>query len=513
MSSQNKTSLTKFLPLFALLAISFCLMLPFLPPGNSLNPDSGIFVYIGREISRGKLLYLDAWDHKGPLLFYINAFGYSLGKRTGIWVVEYFLLALSTTAGYHVIKKWLGPWAALYGNLAWFASFFPLIFGGNSVEEFSLPFGFLCILIFYHYLINQRPLYPVLIGAGLGMNLLLRPNNIGIQAIIIILTIFFHLRQNQVRCALNALLLVLLGLVLVMLPVLLFFSYQGTLSELIYASFTFNILYSNLSSPLLYRFSYTPLFLLSLGWPCWFAIIGWFLALFNFFSSNRRIPFDFNLFLLLSFPIEFILLSLSGRPYFHYLIMLMPQICLLNAFFLYRFWKFLKERPQSKLKIPSIALLISLLLISYWSQGELTNRIISVGGDRKLNENSPLIQYIGSNTREDDFVLVWGQEAAINVLAERSSPTPYCSQTTFLIPGVVNPVVEQLFSTKLIANRPKLIVITDALPFPGNHFDEAIPIPQESRHIFDFFKSFVLENYHLVQIYGNYFVYQINNQY
>lgn len=54
--------------------------------------DNGFFLYSGSQILKGKLPYLDFWDSKGPLIFYINALGLFIGKGTrwGVWLLEYF---------------------------------------------------------------------------------------------------------------------------------------------------------------------------------------------------------------------------------------------------------------------------------------------------------------------------------------------------------------------------------------------------------------------------------------
>ena len=42
--------------------------------------DSSIFIFFGKAITLGKDAYRDYFDHKGPILFYINALGYFLTK-------------------------------------------------------------------------------------------------------------------------------------------------------------------------------------------------------------------------------------------------------------------------------------------------------------------------------------------------------------------------------------------------------------------------------------------------
>ena len=49
--------------------------------------DSGVFLYIGSRILEGEVPYRGIWDHKGPLIYYINALGIALtpGSEYGVW--------------------------------------------------------------------------------------------------------------------------------------------------------------------------------------------------------------------------------------------------------------------------------------------------------------------------------------------------------------------------------------------------------------------------------------------
>ena len=51
--------------------------------------DNAIFQIIGRGWVEGKIPYVDLWDQKGPLIYFINALGYWLtGNQTGIFLIE-----------------------------------------------------------------------------------------------------------------------------------------------------------------------------------------------------------------------------------------------------------------------------------------------------------------------------------------------------------------------------------------------------------------------------------------
>jgi hypothetical protein len=73
-------------------------------PGISVPArDYGIFSYIDQQITLGKLPYKNAWDHKPPAIFYIDALGHWLahGFRWGIWGMEFIALILSVWFSYY----------------------------------------------------------------------------------------------------------------------------------------------------------------------------------------------------------------------------------------------------------------------------------------------------------------------------------------------------------------------------------------------------------------------------
>ena len=49
--------------------------------------DASIFEYFGYAMSNGEVLYRNLFDHKGPIIFLINYFGYILNGEFGIKIV------------------------------------------------------------------------------------------------------------------------------------------------------------------------------------------------------------------------------------------------------------------------------------------------------------------------------------------------------------------------------------------------------------------------------------------
>ncbi len=68
----------------ALLFISYT----FLFFSEVLLTDSSAFLYIGSQMSVGKVPYLDLFDHKGPLLYVINVIPFLLSNS---WKFIYIL--------------------------------------------------------------------------------------------------------------------------------------------------------------------------------------------------------------------------------------------------------------------------------------------------------------------------------------------------------------------------------------------------------------------------------------
>lgn len=49
--------------------------------------DASIFEYFGYAMSNGEVLYKDLFDHKGPIIFLINYFGFILNGEFGIKII------------------------------------------------------------------------------------------------------------------------------------------------------------------------------------------------------------------------------------------------------------------------------------------------------------------------------------------------------------------------------------------------------------------------------------------
>lgn len=62
--------------------------------------DSSVFKTIAMIIDKGYVPYRDSFDHKGPLVYFLNYFGMHIARYRGTWLIEfaavfYFLFYVS----------------------------------------------------------------------------------------------------------------------------------------------------------------------------------------------------------------------------------------------------------------------------------------------------------------------------------------------------------------------------------------------------------------------------------
>ena len=100
--------------LFAILALAFFSISPHRNPVP--HRDSGIFLQIGSEVLRGKVLYLQAWDIKQPLIFFINALGLWLGQGSiwGVWALEFVFYLIILAICYRILRPKLSPFKSFF---------------------------------------------------------------------------------------------------------------------------------------------------------------------------------------------------------------------------------------------------------------------------------------------------------------------------------------------------------------------------------------------------------------
>lgn len=222
--------------------------------GKVTGVDSTIFMVIGKNWAAGHLPYVETWDHKGPMIFLVNAIGYSLtGNHIGIYLIQIISLFITMVLTFKSFSLFQPTRRSLALTTIILLSLTINYESGNLTEEYILPLmaGFYYVLLYYFYKEENGAdgrssllVAAFIAGLILSFSFLTRLTNaMGVCMGCLVLFVYL-LRDKQFKSAVNALLAFLAGFALLTLPIIGYFYAHDALDEMWYASITFNKLNS-----------------------------------------------------------------------------------------------------------------------------------------------------------------------------------------------------------------------------------------------------------------------------
>ena len=318
--------------------------------------DSAIFKTIGLAILKGKVPYADIFDHKGPVLFFINALGQWIAPgRPGIFLLEVINLSLSLFFLFKISKLYSHPAVAFLCTLAVLFFMGACLTEGDQVEEWEMPFLTLALYQGLCFLKNGTAGFSFktcfIIGGSCAYVLFIRPNDaVAIPGGVMLGMSLYVLLKRQYAVLFRGILSFFLGLLPVALPVFIYFASHHAVGDLINGTFLVNASYAGgFKEQLLSCFGHGKLALA----PLLIALVA---------LSARSRGKDAWIILL---PVSLLTYLFMGpRLYLHYYMVLVPTICLYLTFLLTD-----KDRPL-------ILLAAAVLLFSQQAWGESFLKIL-----------------------------------------------------------------------------------------------------------------------------------------
>lgn len=436
--------------------------------------DQGVYLYIGQQILDGKIPYRDVWDHKGPIIYYINALGlYLTGSAWGVWILEIVFLFTAALLGYFAIRSVFDAPIAFASSILWLISLPSILIEGNHVEEYSLLFQFASI---YFYFRSEKEMHgywnEFLIGVTAALSLALRPNNIGVHVSIVLVLllnlIFSPKRRSQnVKQIIN----IIFGGLVVLSAIAVYFAINDSLWYLFDTVFVYNYYYSRMVSinyweSLAFGYKYLT-FLIPLGLLGLIGAAGYYLRYWKHDTNKTH----FALFVFVATPVQMYLSIISGRLYTHYYIGWLPVFALLTCFFIYLVtWIFGKLfRGHGYKAIFEYLVVFGLILEFGWGPvvsgmhdlvtlaSNFGSPVSNFSRSYLTVEQSTYVGYILENTRPDDYLLIWGNETTYNFLTERRSPSRFVYTYAFETPGYASQEMADELLSDIIKKRPLII--------------------------------------------------------
>lgn len=142
--------------------------------------DPSIFKQMGRAILQGKILYIDYFDNKGCLLYFIHALGLWLGGDFALMMMQ----AVSLTVTLFVWDKMLALYRTAKQRVICLCVALLLLLcfygAGDQTQEWCLPFISYPLLVFFRAYKSKtriRPLQMFLIGLCFGIITFIQINN------------------------------------------------------------------------------------------------------------------------------------------------------------------------------------------------------------------------------------------------------------------------------------------------------------------------------------------------
>lgn len=439
--------------------------------------DSGVFAYIGRRILNGDLPYRDVWDHKPPLIFYLNALGLKIAPDSlwGIWLLSVLLLAAAIFCGFKLLSKLFNSEIALVSTAVALGGI-PVLLGlGNLTTEYTLPLQFLALfLVWKFWNEDAKASWKYLfVGALGGLAFLTKQSSIGIWLSIGLILLVQSFIKDKTRLSVLRWVWFVFGIVIVVGLVALYFYCYGAFEAFWDQAFLYNFVYVGKSElGLITRFvnlftmrEVEPIAVFHLG------MIGAILALAGIVLRKgdkvEKKQKGFFTLLLIDLVLEVLLTQLPDFTYAHYYLTLLPVLTVFTGLSLSVLQSGLKN--ISKPFVPKAKYLFWTFLIFFASIPLLTDWFYSLKAPLQ-NYNKPLVEFILQETEPDQTVLIWGAETAINFYTDRSSPSRYVYQYPLVQENYVSEEMILDFLSEIEQNKPELIIDSARADMPFMQF-------------------------------------------
>ncbi|HZM24036.1 MAG TPA: glycosyltransferase family 39 protein [Anaerolineales bacterium] len=480
-------------------------------PNNMTLPsrDSGVFLYVGWRFLNGAIPYKDVWDHKPPLIYFIDALGLIITPQSlwGVWFLQIIFIFFTLLIIYKLLDREFGIYAALAGIIVLGSGILTIIQKGNVTEEYALIFQGACFWMISSAWKKDFPIrssYWIGVLGGFAFNF--KQTTIGIWITYGLILLIIRLFQQ--KSPLRDLLSLLVGWLIPSVFLVAYLASLNALRDFWEQAFLYNFVYIGTHEGIR---RLIPVFLkgfwnLQNGWVIYLAFLGWLAGL-GYVWFKRKDFSEIHILILsalVNLPIEVLLITISGRSIIHYYLTPLPVMAILAGTLVYTIPFLVARIPRIDSRkiqrwVPGIVLVVILL----GQVGQIKNYPEYIHTLRD-NDYAPVIDYVAKNTEEGDQVLILGAESVVNFLTRREAPTRYVYQYPLALLGR-RPMFEEYFN-QILKNKPVLIIDTRGQP----HLDEKlyVPLQKRSQIVRDGVK-YLGENYRQVAQFDDWFVYRL----
>lgn len=370
--------------------------------------DTAQFLTIGKGWYLGKIPYRDMFDHKGPIIFFLDMLGFFIarGSKFGICIIQSIFMIATVISIYKISQ--IEKNNNIYGVIAVIISLIAMKVNyveGNTVEEFCLPFICWSIYGIIIYLRNRNfeqhsVLWTFFYGITAAICFLTRATNFIILISGIIIICCFLIKNKVYNNLLYNALTFILGFLIIFIPFSIYFGFQGCFIEFLNGTIFYNIEYAKGKESWLINANRNDI--INFSYTYFVYYIVFFVSFLKFIKKD----YLFALFYLLTGLLE-TYLFMSGSNYAQY-----PLICIVQIVIFLNEVITLDDKNLDEIKLISF----SFLLILFTFLGTALKNDISLAIDYRNNfkvhnerEWESLVLEI-PDTEKDSFVAYGGNE-------------------------------------------------------------------------------------------------------
>lgn len=447
-----------------LTVVLFALWPAFIQPSvrGASTVDASVYAFAGALIREGGTPYVTFWDHKPPLIYFVDAaaLAASGGRTWGLWLATWLAFVLAVVLGYRAMRRMFGAPGALLGTVYYVFSL-PLVFATNMPEGLALPLQWGCVLVLAN--VSARPetgwfRRGLIVGVLGALAFLFKPTLIG--AALSVALVFIIMERRRGRNVARAVAGGLVGAAAVCAVMLTYLVATGAFSAFREEVFHYNAIYS-IQTTWAQRIRVAVIAIArptaygSLALP----LAAWILGVYRL--ARRRSSISPGLLLaVIWLPIELAFASVSGRPYAWYFTPLLAPLALLAASFAAELTSWLADRPASGnwfrprdvVTALSVALALSAMI------GTVATIWDDDGARARAEQVRRTAAYIRGHTRPSDHILVWGQAADVYLLSGRTPASRFIFPQPLLTPGYSDSTLVDAFISDIRATRPAMII-------------------------------------------------------
>lgn len=459
--------------------LGLCILFFFLRLPSIIEPywygDEGIYQVIGQALNNGHLLYRDIWDNKPPLLYLIYAFAHSdqatvrtLSLIVGLLsVMIFFALSFTLFRSRKISAITTGVFVILFATPFWEGNI------ANAENFILLPIMTAAILIIRKRLDHSeesiKKIQKSLFFAGLLIGIaflfkIVAIFDLAAFSLFLVLISLPKVHSRHLKQALRTVLILWAGFLIPFAIATAYFASQNILTEYLQAVFRGNVDYVGFENALY-------------GIPQGLLILKVFLLLLAIIIvlRNRKIFTHTSLFITLWVVFALFNANFSGRPYTHYVLVLLPSFCLLLGLAVQK-----SSRMRKRAAWIGVIALTTLVLLTFPTFGVgrtfayYQNTLLFLTNQSDLREyqsffdpetprDYAIASFIKSHSKQEDNVFIWGDSAQIYTLSNKLPPYEY----TVAYHVKDNP--ELIRRTQDVINKaqPKyIIVLPESQPLP-----------------------------------------------